>query len=51
MYDSIHESLKSDFYNYPGMAKKIEGYKQKILHNKISSYQAAQRILESYLKK
>jgi LAO/AO transport system kinase len=51
MYDSIHESLKSDFYNYRGMAKKIEGYKQKILHNKISSYQAAQRILDSYLKK
>jgi LAO/AO transport system kinase len=51
MYDSIHESLKSDFYNYPGMAKKIEEYRQKILNNKISSYQAAQRIVESYLKK
>ncbi len=51
MYDSIHESLKSEFYNFPGMAKKIEGYKQKILQNKISSYQAAQKIMESYLKK
>jgi LAO/AO transport system kinase len=51
MYDSIHESLKSEFYNFPGMVKKIEEYKQKILHNKISSYQAAQKILESYLKK
>jgi len=51
MYDSINESLKSEFYNFPGMARKIEDYKQKILRNKISSYQAAQKIIESYLKK
>jgi LAO/AO transport system kinase len=51
MYDSIHESLKSEFYNFPGITKKIEGYKQKILQNKISSYQAAQEIMENYLKK
>jgi LAO/AO transport system kinase len=51
MYDSIHESLKSDFYDHPGINRKIEEYRKKILSNKISSYQAAQKILESYLKK
>lgn len=51
MYDSIHENLKSDFYNWPGIASKIEEYKKKILKNKISSYQAAQEIMESYLKR
>jgi GTPase len=51
MYDSIHETLKSDFYNWPGIAGMIEEYKKKILKNKISSYQAAQEILEYYLKR
>jgi LAO/AO transport system kinase len=51
MYDSIHETLKSDFYNWPGIASKIEEYKKKILKNNISSYQAAQEILVYYLKK
>jgi LAO/AO transport system kinase len=51
MYDSINETLKSDFYNSSGITGKIEEYKKKILKNKISSYQAAQEILESYFKK
>jgi LAO/AO transport system kinase len=51
MYDSINESLKSDFYNSHGIAEKIEEYKRNILKNKISSYQAAQEILECYFKR
>jgi len=51
MYDSINETLKSDFYNWPGITGKIEEYKKKILKNKISSYQAAQEILECYFKR
>jgi len=51
MYDSINESLKSDFYNLQGITTKIEDYKKKILKNKISSYQAAHEILEYFLKR
>jgi len=51
MFDCIHDSLKSDFYNHPGIAEKIEEYKKKLLRHEISSYRAAQIILEDYRKK
>ena len=51
MFDCIHDSLKSDFYSHPGIAEKIEEYKKKLLRHEISSYRAAQIILEDYRKK
>jgi LAO/AO transport system kinase len=51
MFDSINESLRTDFYNWPGITAKIEEYKKKILKNRISSYQAAQELLDYYLKR
>jgi LAO/AO transport system kinase len=50
MFEYIHDSLKSDFYNHPGIAEKTEEYKKKLLRHEISSYRAAQIILEDYLK-
>jgi LAO/AO transport system kinase len=50
MFEYIYDSLKSDFYNHPGITEKIEEYKKKLLKHEISSYRAAQIILEDYLK-
>ncbi len=51
MYDFIEETLKSDFYNHPGIRQKLHKYEKKVLKRELSSYQAAQRILSGYLKK
>jgi LAO/AO transport system kinase len=50
MFEFINDSLKSDFYNHPGIVQKIEIYKKKLLQNEISSYRAAQKLLEDYRK-
>lgn len=51
MFECINDSLKSDFYNHPGIADKIEELKKKLLGHEISSYRAAQILLEEYRKK
>ncbi len=51
MFESIDEKLKDDFYSDPGIRNKIDSFKQDILNDKISSYVAAQKLVNYYLGK
>jgi GTPase len=48
MFESINESLKDNFYFSPDIKNKIAEAKKDILSDKISSYVAAQQLLDSY---
>ncbi|MCF8228345.1 MAG: methylmalonyl Co-A mutase-associated GTPase MeaB [Bacteroidales bacterium] len=51
MFDSINQRLKYHFYSDPEIRKKIETLQNDILQDKISSYMAAQELLNTYFKK
>lgn len=51
MFDAINHKLKDHFYHHPEIRKNLEKLKQDILEDKISSYVAAQKLLEGYLNK
>ncbi|WP_066628212.1 methylmalonyl Co-A mutase-associated GTPase MeaB [Labilibacter marinus] len=51
MFESINEKLKSNFYNNPQIASLTEEYKNKVLSNEISSFSAAQELLDQYFGK
>lgn len=51
MFESINEKLEDDFYSDPGIRNKIDSFKQDILNDKISSYVAAQKLVNYYLDK
>ncbi|GAF05196.1 methylmalonyl Co-A mutase-associated GTPase MeaB [Saccharicrinis fermentans] len=51
MFESINENLKSNFYNNPELATLTESYKQKVLNDEISSFKAAQELLNKYFNK
>lgn len=51
MYQSINESLQSNFYSNSQITKQLKVLEQKVLKGQISSFQAAQNLLEKYLKK
>ncbi len=48
MYETINESLKSDFYSNPDIKTKQQGFEQDVLHGKMSSFEAAQKLLDTY---
>lgn len=48
MMETIEQQLKENFYSNKIISARIEEYKQKILTDQISSYQAAQELLKSY---
>lgn len=48
MYESIHHRLKDDFYNNPAVKKTLEQTEQDVLNGEISSFKAAQKLLEGY---
>ncbi len=50
MYESINERLKSNFYNNPIIQKELKIYEQQILDSQISSFAAANKVLDIYLK-
>lgn len=50
MFESINENLKTNFYHNPKIAKMTELYKQKVLNDEISSFSAAQELLNLYFK-
>ena len=51
MYETINESLKNSFYSEKNIKKLLAEFENDILNNKISSYVAAQKLLEIYFNK
>ena len=50
MYESINEQLKNNFYNNPVISGKLADFEQKVLRDEISSFSAAQKLLDEYFK-
>ncbi|TLX75295.1 methylmalonyl Co-A mutase-associated GTPase MeaB [Labilibacter sediminis] len=50
MFESINENLKTNFYHNSNIASLIDTYKQKVLNDEISSFSAAQELLNIYFK-
>ena len=50
MFETINESLKSNFYNNPELAQLTQTYKEKVLNEELSSFTAAQELLNIYFK-
>jgi LAO/AO transport system kinase len=48
MYAFIDESLRSDFYNGPGIRERLDSLEKEVLEGLKSSFQAASEILELY---
>lgn len=51
MYESINEQLRDHFYGSPEIAKLTKWIEKQVLENRISSFQAARKLLETYFKK
>ncbi len=51
MFETINENLKSNFYNNSEIAALTESYKQKVLSDEMSSFSAAQELLNQYFNK
>lgn len=50
MYEGIQQQLEEDFYNNAAVQKILKQKEQDVLSGKISSFQAAQQLLERYQK-
>ena len=50
MMETINEQLKSNFYNYPGIAELLEENKKAVQTDKISPFAAALVLLEKYFQ-
>lgn len=50
MYETINEKLKSDFYNNLGVQQELKTSETEILRSKLSSFSAADRVLDVYFK-
>lgn len=50
MTSTIEENLTDGFFNNPVIREKLEEYKQKVLGDEISSYIAAQELMDIYLR-
>jgi len=48
MYESINEYLKNDFYQNPVIKELLLQYEQKVLSDELSSFVAANQLLEKY---
>ncbi|MDX1586415.1 MAG: hypothetical protein R3222_06720, partial [Balneolaceae bacterium] len=48
MYESINNQLQDAFYNDPEVKKQQKNIEQKVLAGKMSSFKAAQKLLEIY---
>ena len=48
MYESINQALKSNFYQNPEIAARIEEVEQRVLDAKLSSFIAAKELLDIY---
>jgi LAO/AO transport system kinase len=50
MYETINEHLKNNFYQNPEIQKLIIKNEQRVLSNEISSFIAANELLNNYFK-
>ncbi|GHU77369.1 ATPase/protein kinase [Bacteroidia bacterium] len=50
MYESINENLRNAFYRHPDIATMLPQTEKQVLNNEISSFVAAHRMLEHFLK-
>ncbi len=50
MYESIHESLKENFYRNGFVRETLKGYERKVLDDKMSSFVAAKELLDGYYR-
>jgi LAO/AO transport system kinase len=48
MYETINEQLKSNFYNNVLIQNELDEVEQKVLNNEMSSFVAAQKLLDDY---
>ncbi len=48
MYETINETLKSDFYNNKEIEASIADYEERVLNTQISSFVAAKELLDKY---
>ncbi|MDZ7716756.1 MAG: hypothetical protein U5J95_11145 [Balneolaceae bacterium] len=48
MYESINNRLKDTFYNDPSIKKKLSEVEEKVLSGEMSSFKAAQKLLNLY---
>jgi LAO/AO transport system kinase len=48
MYESINESLKNNFYRNPAVKSKIHQLEEMVINDEISSFEAAQSLLDVY---
>ncbi|MBR3854431.1 MAG: methylmalonyl Co-A mutase-associated GTPase MeaB [Tidjanibacter sp.] len=51
MYESINEALKSNFYGNEEIAALLPAYESDVLSDKVSSFVAAKRLLDTYFGK
>jgi len=51
MYQSIHENLQNDFYQNETIQKELKEIEKKVLNREMSSFKAAQELLNLYLGK
>jgi LAO/AO transport system kinase len=50
MYESINENLRNAFYRHPDIAAMLPQTEKQVINNEISSFVAAHRMLERFLK-
>jgi len=51
MYETINEQLKSKFYNDPLIRTELKSVEEQVLNSQISSFAAAQKVLNEYFSK
>ncbi|MEI8204787.1 MAG: methylmalonyl Co-A mutase-associated GTPase MeaB [Bacteroidota bacterium] len=51
MYETIHQALKDHFYNDETVAQQLHLFEKKVVESNISSYVAAQQLLDEYFGK
>jgi LAO/AO transport system kinase len=50
MYESIHEALRDTFYHNPAVRSMLKTTEQQVLNNEISSFVAARRMMDLFLR-
>lgn len=50
MYESINEQLRNHFYQNPTIESLLESYENKVLNDEVSSFVAANTLLDTYFK-
>lgn len=51
MYETIHDLLRNSFYRHPQIERMRPLMEQKVLHNEVSSFIAARKLMDAFLQK